>query len=52
MVMTNGVAWNGKTFKSLSAVAFAMTGARWNGRKFFGLRNARGGPDQPRSDHE
>ena len=39
MVMTDGVAWNGKTYRSLSAVAFAMTGTRWNGPRFFGLRD-------------
>jgi hypothetical protein len=39
MVMANGFAWNGKTFDSLSAVAFATTGTRWNGHRFFGLRD-------------
>ena len=39
MVMTEGFAWNGKTYSSLSAVAFAMTGTRWNGPRFFGLRD-------------
>ena len=27
-------AWNGKTYRSLSAVAQAITGTRWNGPKF------------------
>ena len=39
MVMTSGFAWNGKTYKSLSKVAFAITGTRWNGPRFFGLRD-------------
>ena len=39
MVLTGGFAWNGKTFKSLSEAAFAITGTRWNGPKFFGLRD-------------
>jgi hypothetical protein len=39
MVMADGFAWNGKTFDSLSAVAFAITGTRWNGHRFFGLRD-------------
>jgi hypothetical protein len=39
MVMADGIAWNGKTYRSLSAVAFAMTGTRWNGPRFFGLRD-------------
>jgi hypothetical protein len=38
-VQTNGFAWNGKTYPSLSQVAFAITGTRWNGPKFFGLRD-------------
>lgn len=37
-VVDGGFRWNGRTFKSLSAVASAITGARWNGPKFFGLR--------------
>ena len=36
-VIDNGFAWNGKTYRSLSAVAFAITGARWSGPRFFGL---------------
>jgi hypothetical protein len=39
MVMANGFAWNGKTYNSLSRVAFAITGTRWNGPRFFGLRD-------------
>ncbi|MCO5093600.1 DUF2924 domain-containing protein [Bosea sp. (in: a-proteobacteria)] len=37
MVMANGFAWRGKTYPSLSGVAFAITGTRWNGPRFFGL---------------
>ena len=29
-----------ETYDSLSAVARAITGARWNGPRFFGLRGA------------
>ena len=32
-----GFEWNGQRFGSLSAVANKVTGARWNGRLFFGL---------------
>jgi hypothetical protein len=39
MVMTDGFAWNGQTYDSLSKVAFAITGTRWNGPRFFGLRD-------------
>jgi Protein of unknown function (DUF2924) len=38
-VLANGFAWNGKTYPSLSKVAFAITGTRWSGPKFFGLRD-------------
>jgi len=37
MVMADGFAWNGQTYDSLSKVAFAITGTRWNGPRFFGL---------------
>jgi len=39
MVMSDGFAWNGQTYDSLSMVAFAITGTRWNGPRFFGLRD-------------
>ena len=39
MVLADGFAWNDKTYPSLSKVAFAMTGTRWNGPRFFGLRD-------------
>src|SRR5262249_50548035 len=38
-VLTDGFAWNGKTYPSLSKVAFAITGTRWSGPKFFGMRD-------------
>src|ERR1700724_2056706 len=38
-VMANGFAWNGQTYDSLSKVAFAITGTKWNGPRFFGLRD-------------
>ena len=41
MILEKGVAWNGKTYGSLSQVAKAMTGTSWNGHRFFGLRTAR-----------
>ena len=34
-----GFVWNGETHKSLSAIARAITGARWSGPRFFGLRS-------------
>jgi hypothetical protein len=43
MVMSDGFAWNGQTYDSLSKVAFAITGTKWNGPRFFGLRNKENG---------
>ena len=39
MVLADGFAWNGQTYNSLTKVAFAITGTRWNGPRFFGLRD-------------
>jgi hypothetical protein len=36
-VTEDGFAWNGETYRSLSAAARAITGARWSGPRFFGL---------------
>jgi len=44
MVMADGFAWNGQTYDSLSKVAFAITGTKWNGPRFFGLRAKAVGP--------
>jgi hypothetical protein len=41
-VLAGGFAWNGKTYPSLSKVAFEITGTRWNGPRFFGLRDKSG----------
>jgi hypothetical protein len=38
-VLENGFAWKGKTYQSLSKIALAITGTRWNGPRFFGLRD-------------
>ncbi len=32
-----GYVWAGSSYPSLSAVATAITGTKWNGRRFFGL---------------
>ena len=37
-VLKEGFEWGSKRYKSLSAVARAITGTRWNGYRFFGLR--------------
>lgn len=43
-VLEDGFACEGRTYRSLSAVAYHMTGTRWNGLLFFGLipRNGKG----------
>lgn len=37
-VVDDGYVWNGDRYRSLSAVARAITGARWSGPRFFGLQ--------------
>jgi Protein of unknown function (DUF2924) len=37
-VIPDGFVWQDRTYPSLSAVARAITGTSWNGRRFFGLR--------------
>jgi hypothetical protein len=37
-VLADGYRWRGQNFASLSAVARAITGVRWSGPRFFGLR--------------
>ena len=40
-VRDDGYEYQGRPFKSLSAVARAITGTQWNGWLFFGLKNRR-----------
>jgi hypothetical protein len=37
-VLKEGFEWGGQRYKSLSAVAREISGTRWNGYRFFGLR--------------
>lgn len=37
-VVEGGFIWEGRPYRSLSQVARAITGVRWNGPRFFGLR--------------
>ena len=41
-VLKDGYEWQGRPYQSLSAVARAITGTRWNGWVFFGIKNRRG----------
>ena len=47
-VTADGFEWQGRPYKSLSAIARAITGTRWNGWVFFGLKNHRGRTGQSR----
>ncbi len=38
LVLESGYSWRGKSYASLSQVARAITGTRWSGPRFFGLR--------------
>ena len=38
-VLAEGYEWQGRPYQSLSAVARAITGTRWNGWTFFGLQS-------------
>ena len=42
-VLKDGFEWGGQRYKSLSAVARTITGTRWNGYRFFGLRERKRG---------
>jgi Protein of unknown function (DUF2924) len=41
MVLEGGFALNGQKYDSLSEIAFRLTGTRWSGPRFFGLRRQR-----------
>jgi hypothetical protein len=37
-VLADGYEWEGRPYRSLSAIARAITGTRWNGLVFFGIK--------------
>jgi hypothetical protein len=39
VALEKGFSYNGQIFRSLSAIATAITGSKWSGKEFFGLRN-------------
>jgi hypothetical protein len=41
-VLSDGFEWQGRPYKSLSAIARAITGTRWNGLVFFGFKRQGG----------
>src|ERR1700730_7372186 len=38
LIYADGIEWRGQRYRSLSVVARKITGARWSGPRFFGLR--------------
>jgi hypothetical protein len=42
-VLEKGFAYDGKTFAGLSEIATSITGTKWNGPRFFGLRATESG---------
>ena len=41
-IVKDGFLWNGSTYRSLSGIAGAITGTKWNGPRFFGMRDVNG----------
>jgi Protein of unknown function (DUF2924) len=37
-ILPDGFSWEGETYPSLSTIAYKITGTKWNGPRFFGLR--------------
>ena len=46
-VMADGFGYDGVTYGNLSEIAVLITGTRWNGPRFFGLRTKREEPSNP-----
>jgi hypothetical protein len=51
-VLAKGFRYENRHYSSLSAIAVAVTGTRWNGLVFFGLTHPAGGKwkEQPRAE--
>lgn len=47
MVLGDGFAWEGRTYNSLSEIAKTITGTKWNGPRFFGLRDKKQAEGKP-----
>jgi hypothetical protein len=47
MVLAEGFAYDGETYTNLSEIAGLITGTRWNGPRFFGLRSKMQESDEP-----
>ena len=42
LVHADGFEWNGRRYRSLTIIAYEITGAHWSGPRFFGLRKCAG----------
>lgn len=51
-VIDNGFVWNGERHRSLSSIARTITGTRWSGPRFFGLKEHNVGQGKPASVRE
>lgn len=49
-VLADGFAYDGDTYASLSEIAGLITGTKWNGPRFFGLRSKADGDSKPGAD--
>ena len=47
IAVPGGFLWQGRTYESLSVIANKITGTRWNGPRFFGLRDRGQTEEQP-----
>jgi hypothetical protein len=45
VVMEKGFTWEGRSYSSLSEIALEITGTKWNGPRFFGLRSRSSGTE-------
>jgi hypothetical protein len=47
MALADGFAYEGDVYGNLSEIAVLITGTKWNGPRFFGLRSKTQGSDEP-----
>ena len=47
MVLADGFAYEGDVYSNLSEIAVLITGTKWNGPRFFGLRSKTQASDEP-----
>jgi hypothetical protein len=50
-IVNHGFVLNGETYRSLSSIAQAITGTKWNGPRFFGMREVNSRTSETRRGH-